>query len=57
MAFGKIFRISKSFQRSKEELFETLKMQKNLKTTIANTESTDLVFKGFKKFILVALSL
>jgi hypothetical protein len=57
VAFGKIFRISKSFQRSKEELFETLKMQKNLKTTIANTESTDLVFKGFKKFILVALSL
>jgi len=57
VASGKIFRISKSFQRSKEELFETLKMQKNLKTIIANTESTDLVFKAFKKFILVALSL
>jgi hypothetical protein len=32
-------------------LFETLKMQKNLKTISAYTESTDLIFKAFKKII------
>ncbi len=34
---------------SSNPLYETLKMQKNLKTISACTESTDLIFEAFKK--------
>jgi hypothetical protein len=34
---------------SSNPLYETLKMQKKLKTISASTESTDLIFKVFKK--------
>jgi hypothetical protein len=50
-----IFRISKCFHRSKQELkkifFLTIKMQIKLKTISACTQSTDLIFKTFKKII------
>jgi hypothetical protein len=43
---------------SSNPLYETLKMQKKLKTISAYTESTDLIFKAFKQIIhLVTLSL
>ncbi len=61
-ASGKISIISKCFHRSKPELkvlVEILKMQKNLKTIGAFTESTYLIFKAFNLKIinLVILSL
>ncbi len=45
-ASGKISIISKCFHRSKQELFETLKMQKNIKSIGPYTESTDFIFKA-----------
>jgi hypothetical protein len=50
--------ISKKQAGTLKVLFETLKMQKNVKPIGAYTESTDLIFKAFKKIIhLVTLSL
>jgi hypothetical protein len=60
-ASGKISRISKQFQRSKQELkrpFQDIEDAKKFKTIGAYTESTDLIFKAFIKMIhLVTLSL
>jgi hypothetical protein len=44
-----LVRIFKEASRNFKDYFETLKMQKYLKTIGAYTESTDLIFKVFKK--------
>ncbi len=55
-ASGKISRISKSFQRSKQELKKYFsrhwRCKKNSKTIGAYTESTALIFKAFKKLFI-----
>jgi hypothetical protein len=51
----KIFIISKCFHRSKQELISTFRYiedAKKLKTIGAYTESTDLIFKAFKKLFI-----
>jgi hypothetical protein len=54
-ASGKISRISKCFHRSMQELKNYLLYNidaKDFKTIGASTESTDLIFKTFKKVFI-----